>query len=123
VWQTDAVSKEEMRRHPIENRYLIAAGLIVVAATAILLALTQSPWLWFAAVPPALGAVMCCAPRSWLSSTSYRRTINFLAYASLIPAAIALAAAIGLVTVAIIALPAAATFVIVTRMSGSPAPR
>jgi hypothetical protein len=61
--------------------------------------------------------MLCVAPRSWLSNAAYRRTINIVAYISAVPAAIALSAAVGFVTVAITALIAAATFIFVTRLS------
>jgi hypothetical protein len=88
-----------------------------MAAAAAVLAFVDSFWLAFAAIPPAFGALLCIAPWSWLSNAKYRRTINVLAYISMVPAAIALSAAVGFVTIAIIALPAAATFVFVMRQS------
>lgn len=84
---------------------------------AVLLAIADSIWLIFAAVPFTFGALACIAPRAWLSNAGYRRGINFLAYASIVPAAIAMASAIGFITVAAVALPALATFVLLTRMS------
>ena len=101
----------------IERRYWIALALGGLAAAAVVLGVTSSFWLVLAAFPFAFGAVLCIAPRAWLSNAGYGRAINVLAYASMIPAAIALAGVIGFVTVAVVALPVLATFVIVTRMS------
>jgi hypothetical protein len=101
----------------MESRYWIAIGLFSVAAVAIALAMVNSVWIGLAAIAPAFAAVLCLAPRSWLSSARYRRAINALAYASLVPAAIALAAAVGFGMMAIIAIPGVATFVLVMRQS------
>ena len=105
----------------IERRYWIAAALAAFAALAVGLAAAGSSWLVFAACPFVLGALMCIAPRAWLSNNAYRRTRNALAYASVIPAGIAIAAGIGVTTFAVLALPALCTFVFVMWQTRQPA--
>jgi len=103
------------------SRYWIALGLATMAAVAVVLAIAGSVWLIFAAFPPALGALACLAPRRWLSNDGYRWALNLLAYVSVIPAAIAMAAAVGMTVFAVLVLPALATFVFVMWQVKSPA--
>ena len=103
------------------SRYWIALGLAGMAVAAVILAVAGSFWLVFAAFPPALGALACLAPRSWLSNDRYRWALNVLAYVSIVPAAIALAAAVGMTFFAVLVFPALATFVFVMWQVKSPA--
>jgi len=105
------------------SRYWIALGLTGMAALAVIVASLGSSWLIFAAFPPALGALACVAPRSWLANDRYRWALNLLAYVSVIPAAIALAAAVGTTLFAVLVLPALATFVFLMWQVKSPAAR
>jgi hypothetical protein len=93
------------------SRYWIALGLAGMAAVAVILAIAGYFWLIFAALPPAFGALACLVPRTWLSNDGYRWAINLLAYVSIIPAAVAVAAAVGMTLFAVLVLPALATFV------------
>jgi hypothetical protein len=107
----------------VEHRYWIAFCLVDLAVVAIVLAVLNSAWLIFAAVPFTFGAFACLAPRGWLSNGGYRRALNILAYLCMIPALISMAAAVGLVPFAIVALGALCTFVFVMWMSRRPATR
>jgi hypothetical protein len=91
--------------------------LFSIAAVAMTLAFVDSFWIGLAAIAPTLAGVACLAPRSWLSSGRYRRAIDALACASIIPAAVALAAAVGFTMSALIAVPAALMFGLVLRQS------
>jgi hypothetical protein len=101
----------------MESRHWIAVGLLGIAAVAMTLAFVDTFWMGFAAIAPILAAMACLAPRSWSSSTRYRRAIDVLACASLIAAAVALAAAVGFGITALIAVPAGVTFVLVMWQS------
>src|SRR5574341_1502733 len=105
----------------METRYWIALALVAMAAIAVVVAFAGSFWLVFAAFPPALGALACLAPRSWLGNDSYRWSLNFLAYFSIVPAAIAMAAAVGMTLFVILALPALFTFVFLMWQTKKPA--
>jgi len=104
------------------SRYWIALVLAGLAAVTVALAALSSIWLVAAVFPLAFGALACVAPRAWLSNDVYRRMLNILAYASTIPAGIALAAAVGMTLFAVLVLPAIATFVFVMWQTKSPAP-
>jgi len=101
----------------MESRYWIAMGLFGVAAIAMTLAFVDTFWIGFAAIAPILAAMACLTPRSWMSRGRYRRAIDALACASIIPTSVALAAAVGFTTSALIAVPAAVTFGLVMRQS------
>jgi len=88
---------------------------------AVILASIGSSWLIFAAFPPAFGALACLAPRGWLANDGYRWGLNLLACVSVIPAAIAMAAAVGVTIFAVLVLPALATFVFLMWQAKSPA--
>jgi hypothetical protein len=105
----------------IEPRYWTAFVLAAFAALAFGLAAAGSFWLIFAACPFVVCALMCIAPRAWLSNDAYRRTRNALAYACIIPAGIALAASIGVITFAVLALPPLCAFVFVAWRTKQPA--
>lgn len=103
------------------SRYWIALGLTGMAAVAVIVAMAGSSWLILAAFPPTLGALACLAPRSWASNDRYRWTLNLLAYVSVIPAAIAMAAAVGMTLLAVLVLPALVTFLFLMWQVKSPA--
>jgi len=105
----------------IASRYWIALALAAMAAVAVVLAWVDAAWLIFAAFPPALGAFACLAPRSWLSNDSYRWSLNLAAYLSIIPAGIAMAAAVGMTLFFVLGLPALATFVFLMWQTKKPA--
>jgi len=114
-------SPRSVYEYMMASRYWIALVLTGIAAVAVILAMAGSSWLIFAAFPPALGALACLAPRSWLSNDRYRLGLNLLAYVSVIPAAIAMAAAVGVTLFAVLVLPALATFVFLMWQVKSPA--
>jgi hypothetical protein len=103
------------------SRYWIACGLGAMGTFAAVVATFTTFWLLFAVVPFALGALACLAPRPWLSNDAYRRSLNVLAYASIIPAAVAIVAAVGVTYFLLLALPALLTFVFVMWQTKTPA--
>jgi len=107
----------------MSSRYVIGLVLGCLAAVAVSLAFISNIWLIPAAFPFAVGSFACLAPRAWLSSKRYRWGLNIVAYLCVIPAAIAMAAAVGMTLFAVLVLPALATFVFVMWQTKSPAAR
>jgi hypothetical protein len=105
----------------MEPRYWIAFGLAFLAGLAAVLAVLDSFWLIFAAFPFAFGALACIAPRGWLSNDAYRRALNALAYVSVIPAGIAMSAAVGMTLFLILGLPVLLVFVFTMWQVKTPA--